>query len=284
VKYLSLILGLAVLPWSHLNAQVSVEVKLAQEQFLAGESIPVAARILNRSGQAVTFGDSPDWLSFTVEAHDDFVVGKNAEVPVDGEFTLQSSQVGIKHVDLAPYFVLSRPGRYNVIATLHLKAWDTQVTSAPVTFDIINGARLWTSEFGVPLAPGVTNVPPEVRSYSLEEANYLSSQLRLYLRVTDPSGSRIFKVVCLGQMVSFGQPEPQIDRASNLHVLYQTGAKLFNYTAYNPDGDLLLRQTYEYTDTRPRLKADDQGYITVVGGLRRPNPNDLPAAPSAAAQ
>ena len=198
VKYLSLILGVVFLPWSRLEAQVSVELKMAQQQFLAGESIPVAARIINRSGQKMTFGDDPDWLTFTVESHDDFVVGKNAEVPVQGKFTLESSEVGTKHVNLAPYFVLSRPGRYNVIGTLHLKAWDTQVTSSPVTFDIIHGAKLWSSDFGVPLPPGETNAAPEVRTYSLEEANYLRTQLRLYLRVTDPSGSHIFKVVCLG--------------------------------------------------------------------------------------
>jgi hypothetical protein len=284
VKYVSLISGLVFLPWLHLTAQVTVQVKLDQEQFLAGESIPAAVRIFNRSGQNLKFGVEPDWLTFTIEAHDDFVVGKNADVPVTGEFTLESSQVGTKHVDLAPYFVLSRPGRYNVIATLHLKDWDTQLTSTPVNFDIIDGAKLWSSEFGVPLPAGVSNTAPEIRKYSLEEANYLRSQLKLYLRVTDPPGSRIFKVVCLGPMVSFGLPEPQLDRASNLHVLYQTGAKSFNYTVFDPDGVMLVRQTYEYTDTRPRMKMDDRGNYTVTGGARVESSGDLPAGPAAAAQ
>jgi hypothetical protein len=77
-------------------------------------------------------------------------------------------------------------------------------------------------------------------------------------------------------MVSFSRPEPQLDKFSNLHLLYQTAARTFNYSIINPDGKILLRQTYDYTTTRPRLKLDESGQFIVTGGARRIASNDLP--------
>jgi hypothetical protein len=81
----------------------------------------------------------------------------------------------------------------------------------------------------------------------------------------------------IGPLLSFSDPEKQLDRDSNLHVLYQTGARSFNFSVVNPDGRLLIRNTYEYTDSRPVLRSDREGRIFVSGGIRRPSPDDLPA-------
>ena len=80
----------------------------------------------------------------------------------------------------------------------------------------------------------------------------------------------------IGPLISFSSPEHQIDKSSNLHVLYQTGARIFNYSVVNVDGRLLVRQTYEYTDTRPGLRVDRDGRIFIGGGARRINSEDLP--------
>ena len=100
--------------------------------------------------------------------------------------------------------------------------------------------------------------------------------MKLYVRVTDQAGSRVFRMFPIGPLISFSSPEHQIDKSSNLHVLYQTGAKSFNYSVINPDGKWLIRQTYEYTDTRPILRMDGEGRIYVGGGNRRISSDDLP--------
>ena len=107
--------------------------------------------------------------------------------------------------------------------------------------------------------------------------------MKLYVRVTDQSESRIIRVFPVGPLISFSSPEHQIDQSSNLHVLYQTGAKSFNYSVVTPGGQLLVRETYEYTDTRPGLRVDRQGRIFITGGARRVSADDLPplAGPSA---
>jgi hypothetical protein len=276
MKFLPFVLGWMLLTLVSAPAQVSVEVVLDQEQFLPSESVPVAVRITNRSGQTLHFGADANWLTFSVESADSFVVIKNSEVPVTGEFDLDSSQMAIKRVDLAPYFVLSQPGHYRIVATLRIKQWNTEVASPPKGFDVINGAKLWSQDFGLPAPAGVTNQAPEVRRYSLIEANYLKSQLRLYVQVSDESESRVFKVSAVGRLVSFSQPEAKLDRLSNLHVLYQSGAQAFTYSVVNPNGDILQREMYDYANSRPRLTVNDNGDIAVVGGVRRVKPVEIP--------
>ena len=277
MKTFLLVLVLAVLTSFRAAAQVSVEITMDQEQFLPSEAVPVAVKITNRSGQQLHLGTTADWLTFSVESTDGFIVIKNAEVPVTGEFDLESSQIGIiKRVDLQPYFQMGRHGRYKVIATLRIKDWSASVNSAPKTFDVVNGAKLWSQDFGV---PGVTNSQPEVRKFTLEEANYLRSQLRLYVRVSDQSESQVFKVTTLGQMVSFSDPDAKVDRTSQLHVLWQAGAQVFNYALINANGEVVRQAVYNNAGSRPRLVVNEQGKVSVAGGTRRMKPEDLPVVP-----
>jgi hypothetical protein len=269
MKFFGLFVAMMAVPVFTASTQVTVNLTVDQDQFLPGESLPVAVHVTNQSGQTLHLGADPDWLTFSVEAADDFIVVKNSDPPVQGEFNLDSSQVATKRVNLEPCFELKQAGHYRIIATVRIKDWNTDVTSSPRGFDIIDGAKLWSQVFGVPLPAGVSNRPPEVRKYTLEEANYLHSQLRLYIRVSDESGATVLKVRAIGPMVSFSQPEEQLDQRSNLHVLYQSGASSFLYTVINPDGDLVRQEVYDYVEARPRLRVGDDGSINVVGGSRR---------------
>jgi hypothetical protein len=98
----------------------------------------------------------------------------------------------------------------------------------------------------------------------------------MYVQVSDESERHIFKIRAIGPMVSFSQPEAQLDRLSHLHVIYQSGARAFTYSEVNPDGDLVRQEIYDYFNTRPRLHADDNGNITVLGGGRRVKPEGMP--------
>ena len=272
------ILGLALVSLFNAPAQVvTAQLSLEQDQFLPGETLRATVRVVNNSGQTLHLGADPKWLTFTVESVDNnFVAMKNADPPVVGAFDLGSSEVATKRVDLAPYFVMNHSGRYRVAATVHIPEWGTDVVSPPKEFDVVNGAELWSQDFGLPAPAGVTNQPPVVRKYILEEANYLRQQLRMYVLVSDPSGARILKVSAIGPMVSFSRPEAQLDRASNLHVIYQSGAQSFLYSVVNPDGAITRQEIYDYYTTRPRLAVNDAGDIVVHGGVRRVRPGELP--------
>jgi hypothetical protein len=256
------------------SGQVSVDLALEQDQFLPGESLMVGVRITNFSGQTLHLGKESDWLHIGVEGRDNYVVPATADLPIEGEFDVESSKVVTRRVDVAPCFALVKPGRYTISATVKLKDWDKELVSKQKSFDIIAGTTLWEQDVGVS-APAASNGPPEVRKYALQQAIHLK-QMKLYVRVTDQAGGRVFRVFPIGPLISFSSPEHQIDKSSNLHVLYQTGAKSFNYSVINPDGKWVIHQTYEYSDTRPVLRMGKEGRIYVGGGNRRISSDDLP--------
>jgi hypothetical protein len=265
------------------QAQVSVEIRQSQDQFLPGEAMPLAVRITNLSGQPLRLGTTDDWLTFSVESLEGAVVAQNSDVPVAGEFQLPTSKVGTKRVDISPSFAMTQPGRYQVAAIVKIKDWDREVKSPPLRFNIIQGTKLWEQEFGLPRVAGVTNGPPEVRKYILQQANYLKGQLRLYLRVTDDTGSKTYKVVNIGPLRSFSQPEHQLDDDSFLHLIYAlgpqpSGSPGYLYTCFNPDGEIVTRQVYEYVDTRPRLVTDATGKIKVTGRAANQISSNVPPA------
>jgi hypothetical protein len=269
-------LGLFLASVSWLTAQVTVEIIFDQEQFLRDESLPTKVRITNRSGQTLQLGKEADWLTFAVERRDGSTTSKLSEAPVQEEFSLESSMAAVRRVDLMPYFDLSEPGHYKVTALLKIKQWNEEVSSKPKPFEIVRGTKIWEQEFGVPASGG----PPEVRKYALQQANYLK-RLLLYVRVTDETENHVFKVFPIGPLVSFSRPEVQLDKRSNLHLLFQTGAHAFIYAEINPNGQLLVRQTHDYARTRPVLKSQEDGQIVVSGGARRITADDLPASSAA---
>src|SRR5512144_2629656 len=95
-------------------AQVKVRLELNQEQYLPGERLAVAVHITNLSGQPLKLGQGNNWLKFMVEASSGFIVTKLCDPPVEGEFTVESSQVATKRVDLAPCYNLTSIGRYKL--------------------------------------------------------------------------------------------------------------------------------------------------------------------------
>jgi hypothetical protein len=97
-KFIS-ILGLLLLPLTPLSAQVTVEVTIEQELFLPGEALPVAVKIRNHSGQTLHMGDAPDWLTFSVESNEGFVVRvwENSESVIIGRAQLARFETNVEY-------------------------------------------------------------------------------------------------------------------------------------------------------------------------------------------
>jgi hypothetical protein len=273
-------LGVASLSWGQAGG-VRLDLELEQEQFLSKEKLTVIVRVTNLSGQTLELGQEEDWLTFSVESRENLSVHRLGQPPVGGEFTLDSSRTGTIRVDVSPYFDIPNPGRYRVSAAVKIPQWNSTLSSDPISFEIIRGTSLRELEFGVPPRPGALPGPPEVRKYILQQASYLKKP-KLYLRISDVAGSHVFGVLLVGDLVSWGRPEIQLDKFSNAHILHQNGARSFNYCVVHPDGEMLIRQTHEFlNDSRPVLRKQPDGNILVLGGIRRPAPSDLPPIPVA---
>ena len=276
---------LATLAATSVRAQVggvTAELVLDQEQYLPDEDLQLKVRITNRSGQPLTLGQDDSWISFEIVGERNYLVAKLAPMPVAGEFTLLSGQVGTRALNPTPYFDFRRPGHYRIGATIRLEQWGKTIDCKPVYITVANGVplpNLANLQVGLPLPPGVTNALPEMRHFSLLKVAYLD-ELKLYVRLSDDHDHPL-RVFPLARMLSFSVPEAQVDRASNLHVLLQTGARSFTYSVVSPEGRLLVHQMRDYTQTRPTLRITDDAQIYVAGGVRWWAADDVPAPDSA---
>jgi hypothetical protein len=258
------------------QAQVQVDLDLEKQQFLSKEDLVVGVRIANLSGQTLHLGEDDEWLSFLVEdQQNNRPVPRESDVPVKKPFELESSKVGTRYVNIAPYFLLQPQGRYKITAIVKIKEWGERLESPSKNIEIIKGSTLWTSTYGVPLKTGQQGVVPDMRKYMLQKVITLK-QMQLYVSITDAESDLAYKVLMLGPMVSFSRPEAQLDKLSNLHVLCQSGSKWFFYAVVSPEGNLALRQTYYMGNSRPTMKPDGEGGIRISGGDYQPADSDYP--------
>jgi hypothetical protein len=281
MKRIGLLAVLALLATSTVQAQlngVTAELQLDQDQYLPGEDLQLKLRILNRSGQPITLGADNDWIIMSITGENGVPCARLGVMPVQGEFSLLSGQVGTKALNPTPYFDYRGMGRYRITAKIRIPQWQQEIPCKSASFTVGSGValpNLANLQFGMPLPPGVSNAVPEVRKYSLLKVSYIKD-IKLYFRLTDSTG-RVLRVFPIAGMTSFSEPEAQIDRDNNLHVLHQTGARSFNYAVISPEGQWVGRQTYMYTDTRPVLRVNGDGQIFVAGGERRLSRDDFPA-------
>jgi len=291
MKKIGLLATVALLAASASQAQlnsVTAELKLDQDQYLPGEDLQLKLRIMNRSGQPITLGTDNAWIIMSITAENNLPCAQLGEMPIQGAFSLLSGQVGTKALNPTPYFSFRQQGRYRITAKIRIPQWQQEVNCKSVSFTVANGVplpNLGNLQFGVPLPPGATNTTPEIRTFSLLKVSDLK-ELKLYFRLNDSMGKTL-RTFPLAGMTSFSDPEAQIDRYNNLHVLHQTGARSFNYAVIGPEGQWVAHQTYTYAGTRPELRVNQNGQIFVMGGARRFSDNDFPQpapAPESARQ
>jgi hypothetical protein len=255
---------------------IKVEVVMEQTQFLPNEELTVGVRITNQSGQPLSFGKDNEWLTFNVEGAKGRPVPRIRPMEVKGAFTAEQTAWTMARFDLSPSYDLVDSGNYSVTASVTVKEWGKVYSSEAKRFDIVRGTTVWKQEFGVPREEGAGG-PPEVRKYIVEQARQ-KGQLSLYVRLTDGSERVVYKVFPVGLVLNFGQPEFQLDRFNNLHLLHQDGRNTYNRCTINPDGEILIRQAYQIV-TKPKLALGANGLVTVTGGVRTLAPTDIPKPP-----
>jgi hypothetical protein len=70
-------------------------------------------------------------------------------------------------------------------------------------------------------------------------------------------------------------PQAEVDRANQLHVLHCTAPRNWAYSHVGLNGELLTHSTFLESKTRPRLRHTPDGSIAVSGGML-----DVPIAES----
>lgn len=261
---------------------MSADLSLEQSQLLPDEKMYLRLTIQNRSGADLLLGTVSNWLTFTVLGEKNALVDQLRDDYdyAAGETNVPAGLSASRDFNLTPYFNFRQPGRYTVKATIKIPQWQGEVMTQPVAFTIVNGIRLGNMpdlSVGVPLLHSASNQPPEIRKYFLERSD-ANGGMKLFVRLTDASGGRTLRLTPIGPFFSYTQPNVMLDRYNQLNVLHQTGAQVFTYCVIDTQGQILERQTYQYTDQRPVLRGDGKGGVVVFGGARVVTASDLPPA------
>lgn len=114
-----------------------------------------------------------------------------------------------------------------------------------------------------------TDAKEETRHFALIRFATQGDNNFLYVRVSDPDHGIIYGCYPLGKAIPFYKPQTRLDKEGNLHVLFQKGARIFDYYRINPNAKVLERSEVTNMTSPPNLERTDDGIVFLRGGERR---------------
>jgi len=87
------------------------------------------------------------------------------------------------------------------------------------------------------------------------------------VRVEDKDNGIVYATYSLGRSIGSDQPQSEIDRANQLHVLHCAAPRAWAYSRVGLNGELLAHSSFMETKTRPRLLRAADGQVAVRGGM-----------------
>ena len=277
MKALKYLLVMICLGATTSSAQISVVLESAEKFYLPGEAVLLDIKVTNFSGQTLTLATAPDWVQFTVEAADGYVVHSPKNVYAPGEFEVANGFVATRKVNIGPNFDFSKPGRYLVSCLVRVDQLAKIVYSPPIKIEVLAITPMWERNFGVPQFAADGTGATSSRRYSLIQITR-NSKPYVYVTTSEIDTGKLRSTIPLTRVVTFNEPDKMLDDRNNLHVLCQSARIEYTYSVINPDGKLVVRQTFEQqgNTNRPRLAFNHKGLIEINGGIRLPNDTDVP--------
>jgi hypothetical protein len=154
-------------------------------------------------------------------------------------------------------------GSYHVRANVYFSDLNKFFYSATKVFQVTDARPIWQKTVGIPEGmPGAG----EVRTYSLL-SNRFPNHTSLYVRVENKNNGVVYATYSLGRVIANGEPQAEIDRANQLHVLHCAAPRSWAYSHVGWNGELLKQSNFLETKSRPRLRHAADGVIAVSGGM-----------------
>lgn len=271
----ALIMTLLISP-TVLRAQVIVDLSIKRTIFVAYEPLLATVRITNLTGSRLLLADAQGkkWFGFQIESLDGRPIP-----PSDPDYEIAPIQVEpgdsiTRTVNLTQLYPLGDLGSYRIRASVYAAELSSYFTSPPLTVEITEGRLIWQQTVGVPGGAGIAGAS---RTISLL-THRLEDKTDLYLRIEDKQAGIIYCTHRLGDSISFGKPEIQLDAENGIHVLQNNIPREFIYSKVGLDGKILERLTYNAPKERPQLVRANDGSVSVQGGI----PYDPKAPPAPA--
>jgi hypothetical protein len=247
------------------QAQIQVDLKLKRLQYIAYEPVTATLGITNLAGRAVELHDTDgqSWFGFEVTGSEGQPIAPIATNSPQAPLRIESGQTVTQRIDLAALYPVHDFGTYHVRAHIYFPDLGKFFYSASRVFEITDARPIWQQTVGIP--DGVA-APGEARTYSLL-SNRFPDHTSLYVRVEDRDRGIVYATYSLGRSIAFEQPQEEIDRANQLHVLHCAAPRAWTYSRVGLNGELLGHSSFMETKTRPRLVRSANGQVTVRGGV-----------------
>lgn len=261
-----------------LQAQIQVELKLPRLQFIAYEPIVATLRITNLAGRDVDLHDSDGqaWFGFEVTGKEGQPIAPGGATNPQPPLKIEAGKRVTQKINLTSLYPVHDFGTYRVRAHIYFADLSKYFYSQTKVFEVTNARPLWQKTVGI---PEEISAPGTVRTYSLL-TNRFSDHTSLYVRVEDKNSGVVYATYSLGRIIVFDEPQAEIDRGNQLHVLHCVAPRSWTYSRVGLNGELVSHSSFMETKTRPRLARTDQGGVAVRGGmLQTPTVSSSSTAP-----
>jgi hypothetical protein len=247
------------------QAQIQVDLSFKRLQYIAHEPVLATVRIANNSGRDIDLHDDSGrhWFGFEVNAGGGRLLAPLSEAG-EPPLHIESGKTVTRKVNLTPLFPVHDFGNYHVRANVYFPDLNKFFYSSTKVFQVGEGRTIWQKTVGVPVGPPGAG---DVRT------NRFVDHTSLYVRVESRDRGVVYQTYSLGRILSGDEPQAEIDRANQLHVLHCAAPRNWAYSHVGLNGELFKHSTFLETKTRPRLRLTAEGSVAVRGGAL-----DLPVA------
>jgi len=247
------------------KGQIQVDLKFKRLQYIAYEPVAATVTLTNLAGRDIELHDAngQPWLGFEVSGNEDqpmtLLSTENAQPPLK----IEAGQRVTQEIDLASLYPVHDFGAYHVRTHVYFADLGKFFYSSTRVFEVTDARPIWQQTVGIP--DGVA-AAGNVRTYSLL-TNRFPDHTSLYVRVQDKDTGIVYATYSLGRSIAFEQPQAEIDRANQLHVLHCAAPHAWSYSRIGLNGELLTHSSFMETKTRPRLVHSANGEVAVRGGV-----------------
>jgi hypothetical protein len=255
------------------RAQIQVDLKFSRVQYVAYEPLIASVQITNLAGRDIELqdGGGQQWFGFEVTAAEERLLAPEERV-AEPPLSIKAGQSVTRKINLTRLYPINDFGAYHVRANVYFADLNKFFYSPRKVFHIGGARPIWERTVGVPDGvPGAGGV----RTFSLL-SNRFPDHTKLYVRVEDKSSGAVYSTFPLGRVIAFDEPQIELDKLNQLHVLHCAAPRTWAYSQINLNGQLIAHSKFMETKTRPRLRRAPDGAVAVRGGML-----DAPVAQSA---
>lgn len=246
------------------QAQIQVELSFKRLQYIAHEPVIATVKIANNSGRDIELRDEGGqrWFGFEISAGEGRLLAPIAQTN-EPPLQIEAGKTVTRRVNLTPLFPVHDFGTYHARANVYFPDLNKFFYSVTKVFQVSDGRTIWQKTVGIP--DGAAGAG-DVRTYSLL-TNRFVDHTALYVRVENRDRGVVYNTYSLGRILSGEEPQAEIDRANQLHVLHCAAPRNWAYSHVGLNGELFKHSTFLETKTRPRLRQTPDGSVAVRGGV-----------------